>query len=70
MAPYANMPEEAAAAAKAAEDGHQDRQDRDLQGTDQGSDRQLKVKDGESLKDDAIAGMNWLAEGIEGKLPS
>ena len=30
----------------------------------------LKVKDGEVLPDKDVLGMNWLAEGIEGKLPS
>jgi len=28
------------------------------------------VKDGQALNDGEIAGMNWLAAGIEGKLPS
>jgi hypothetical protein len=28
------------------------------------------VKEGEALGDADIAGMNWLAEGVEGKLPS
>jgi len=30
----------------------------------------VKVAAGAALDDGAIAGMNWLAEGVEGKLPS
>jgi simple sugar transport system substrate-binding protein len=29
----------------------------------------VKVADGQSLDDGAIAGMDWLADGIEGQLP-
>jgi basic membrane protein A and related proteins len=70
MAPYANMPDDVASAAKAAEDGIKTGKIVIFKGPIKDQSGQLKVKDGEILKDDAIAGMNWLAEGVEGKLPS
>jgi simple sugar transport system substrate-binding protein len=29
----------------------------------------VKIADGQMLDDGAIAGMDWLAEGVEGQLP-
>jgi len=70
MAPYTNMPDDVAAAAKAAEEGIKSGKIVIFKGPIKDQSGQIKVKDGEVLKDDAIAGMNWLAEGVEGKLPS
>jgi len=70
MAPYANMPAEVATAAKAAEDGIKSGKIVIFKGPIKDQAGQVKVKDGEALSDAQIAGMNWLAQGIEGKLPS
>ena len=70
MAPYANMPADVASAAQAAEAGIRDGKITIFKGPIKDQSGQLRVKDGEALADDKIAGMNWLAEGIEGKLPS
>jgi basic membrane protein A and related proteins len=70
MASYTNMPAEVAAAAKAAEDGIKSGKIVIFKGPIKDQAGQVKVKEGETLGDAQIAGMNWLAEGIEGKLPS
>ena len=69
MAPYANMPDDVLAAAKAAEDGIKTGQIVIFKGPIHLQDGSAKVKDGEVLDDGAIAGMAWLAEGVEGQLP-
>jgi simple sugar transport system substrate-binding protein len=70
MAPYTNMPDDVAAAAKAAEDGIRNGSIVIFKGPIKDQDGNLKVADGVALGDGDILGMNWLAEGIEGKLPS
>jgi len=70
MAPYTNMPADVATAAKTAEDGIKSGKIVIFKGPIKDQAGQVKVKDGEALSDAQIAGMNWLAEGIEGKLPS
>src|SRR5215831_11116985 len=70
MAPYTNMADDVKAAAQAAEDGIKGGQIIIFKGPIKDQNGTLQVKDGEALDDGKIAGMNWLAEGIEGKLPS
>ena len=70
MAPYTNMDDDVKAAAQAAEDGIKSGQIIIFKGPIKDQNGTLQVKDGEALDDGKIAGMNWLAEGIEGKLPS
>jgi basic membrane protein A and related proteins len=70
MAPYTNMPDDVAAAAKAAEEGIKSGQIVIFKGPIKDQAGELKVKEGEALGDADIAKMNWLAEGVEGKLPS
>jgi basic membrane protein A len=70
MAAYANMPDDVKAAAQAAEDGIKNGQIVIFKGPIKDQDGNLKVEDGQALGDGDIAGMNWLAEGVEGKLPS
>jgi len=57
-------------AAKAAEDGIKGGKIVIFKGPINDQAGQVKVKNGEALSDAQIAGMNWLAQGIEGKLPS
>jgi len=70
MAPYTNMADDVKAAAQAAEEGIKSGQIIIFKGPIKDQNGNLQVKDGEVLDDGKIAGMNWLAEGIEGKLPS
>ena len=70
MASYTNMPDDVKAAAQAAEDGIKSGQIVIFKGPIKDQDGNLKVQDGQALNDGDIAGMNWLAEGVEGKLPS
>jgi basic membrane protein A len=70
MAAYTNMPDDVKAAAQAAEDGIKSGQIIIFKGPIKDQDGNLKVQDGQALSDGDIAGMNWLAEGVEGKLPS
>jgi simple sugar transport system substrate-binding protein len=70
MAPYTNMPDDVKAAAQAAEGGIKSGQIVIFKGPINDQDGNLKVQDGQVLTDEEIANMNWLAEGIEGKLPS
>ncbi len=68
--PMPTCPTTSRPAAQAAEDGIKSGQHRDLQGPDQRPGRQDQGRRTvRSLTDDAIVGMNWLAEGIEGTLP-
>jgi hypothetical protein len=64
------MPDDVKAAAQAAEDGIKSGQITIIKGPIKDQDGNLKVQDGQALGDGDIAGMNWLAEGVEGKLPS
>jgi simple sugar transport system substrate-binding protein len=70
MAAYTNMSDDVKAAAQAAEEGIKSGQIIIFKGPIKDQDGNLKVQDGQALDDGAIAGMNWLAEGVEGKLPS
>ena len=70
MAAYTNMPDDVKASAQAAEDGIKSGQIVIFKGPIKDQDGNLKVQDGQALNDGDIAGMNWLAEGVEGKLPS
>ncbi len=70
MAPYTNMPDDVKAAAQAAEEGIKSGQITIFKGPIKDQDGNLKVQDGQVLNDGEIAGMDWLAEGVEGKLPS
>ena len=70
MAPYANMPDDVAAAGKAAEAGISDGKIVVFQGPIKDQSGADKVPAGTALDDGAIAGMNWLADGIDGQIPS
>jgi simple sugar transport system substrate-binding protein len=70
MAPYANMPDDVAAAGKAAEAGIAAGNIVIFQGPIKDQSGADKVPAGTALDDGAIAGMNWLADGIDGQIPS
>ena len=70
MAPFANMTDEAAKAGKAAEEGIKGKQIVIFQGPIKDQSGADKVPAGTALDDGAIAGMNWLADGIDGQIPS
>jgi len=70
MAPYANMPDNVAASGKAAEAGISDGKIVVFQGPIKDQSGADKVPAGTALDDGAIAGMNWLADGIDGQIPS
>ena len=70
MAPYPQHAGRRGGRRKAAEDGIKSGKIIIFKGPIKDQDGALKVKDGEALTDGEIAGMNWLAEGVEGKLPS
>jgi simple sugar transport system substrate-binding protein len=70
MAPYANMPDDVAKAGKAAEAGIKDGKIVIFQGPIKDQSGAEKVPAGTALDDGAIAKMNWLAEGIDGQIPS
>jgi basic membrane protein A and related proteins len=69
MAAYTNMPDDVVQAAQAAEDGIKSGKIVIFKGPIKDQDGKIKVADGAALTDDEILGMNWLAEGVEGKLP-
>jgi basic membrane protein A len=69
MAPFTNMPDDVAQAAQAAEDGIKSGKIVIFKGPIKDQDGKTKVADGAALTDEEILGMNWLAEGVEGKLP-
>lgn len=70
MAPYANMTDEAAKAGKAAEEGIKGEKILIFQGPIKDQSGAEKVPAGTALDDGAIAKMNWLADGIDGQIPS
>jgi simple sugar transport system substrate-binding protein len=70
MAPYANMPDDVAKAGKAAEEGIKSGQIVIFKGPIKDQSGAEKVAAGSELDDGAIAGMNWLADGIDGQIPS
>jgi basic membrane protein A and related proteins len=69
MAPFTNMPDDVAQAAQAAVDGIKSGKIIIFKGPINDQDGKVKVADGTQLSDDEVLGMNWLAEGVEGKLP-
>lgn len=70
MAPYANMPDNVAAAGKAAEADISSGKIVIFKGPIKDQSGAEKVPAGTALDDGAIAGMNWLADGIDGQIPS
>ena len=70
MAPYANMTPEAEAAGKAAEADISSGKIVIFKGPIKDQSGAEKVPAGTALDDGAIAGMNWLADGIDGQIPS
>jgi len=69
MAPYANMPDDVAKAGKAAEADIAEGKIVIFQGPIKDQKGADKVPAGTALDDGAIAGMNWLADGIDGQIP-
>ena len=70
MTPFRNMPDDVASTNQATIDDIKSGQIQIYKGPIKDQNGALKVKDGEVLPDKDVLGMNWLAEGIEGKLPS
>ena len=68
MAPYANMPDNVAAAGKAAEADISSGKLVIFKGPIKAQDGSEKVASGVALDDGAIAGMDWLADGIDGTM--
>ncbi len=68
MAPYANMPDNVAAAGKAAEADIASGKIVIFKGPIKAQDGSEKVASGAALDDGAIAGMDWLADGIDGTM--
>jgi simple sugar transport system substrate-binding protein len=69
MAPYRNMPPDAVALAKQTEDGIRDGKITIFKGPLMDQAGTVKAAEGKALDDHAIESMDWLLEGIEGKLP-
>jgi simple sugar transport system substrate-binding protein len=69
MAPYTNMPDDVAQAAKDAEDGIKSGKIAIFSGPINDQDGKPKVAAGATLADADVLGMDWLAEGVEGNLP-
>ena len=69
MANYANMPDNVRKAAIETEQGIRDAKIVIFKGPINAQDGSAKVAAGQTLNDGDIAGMNWLAEGVEGDLP-
>lgn len=70
MAPYTNMPDDVAALAKKTEADIKGGQIVIFKGPIKDQNGAEKVAADQMLDDGAINGMNWLAEGIDGQLPS
>ncbi|WP_395018020.1 BMP family ABC transporter substrate-binding protein [Dongia sp.] len=68
MAPYTNMPDDVKALAVKTEEGIKSGQTMIFMGPMKAQDGTVKIADGQMLDDGAIAGMDWLAEGVEGQL--
>ncbi|MGH6894569.1 MAG: BMP family ABC transporter substrate-binding protein [Dongiaceae bacterium] len=69
MAPYANMPDDVAKAGKDAEAGLASGKIVIFQGPIKDQTGADKVAGGGALDDGAIAGMDWLADGVDGQIP-
>jgi basic membrane protein A and related proteins len=70
MAPYRNMPDDVASLAKATEEGLKSGKIVPFKGPLKDQTGATKAGLGSDLDDAAISSMNWLVEGVEGKLPS
>jgi simple sugar transport system substrate-binding protein len=70
MAPYRNMTADASAAGKAAEAGIKSGKIQPFQGPIKDQTGGDKVASGKALGDGSIASMNWLVQGVDGKLPA
>ena len=69
MAPYTNMPDDVLALAKQTEADIGGGKIVIFKGPIKDQTGAVKVADGAALDDGAIAGMDWLADGVEGSLP-
>ncbi len=69
MADYANMPDDVKKMAMDTEEAIRTGKLTIFKGPINAQDGSVKVADGTALGDGDIAGMNWLAEGVEGDLP-
>jgi len=69
MAPYLNMPDDVKALAEKTEEGIKSGEIVPFRGPIKAQDGTVKVADAQQLDDGAIAGMDWLADGVEGQLP-
>ncbi|MBV5325616.1 MAG: BMP family ABC transporter substrate-binding protein, partial [Rhodospirillaceae bacterium] len=69
MADYANMPDDVKKMAMDTEEAIKTGKLTIFKGPINAQDGSVKVADGTTLNDGDIAGMNWLAEGVEGDLP-
>jgi simple sugar transport system substrate-binding protein len=63
------MPDDVKALAEKTEEGIKSGEIVIFKGPLKAQDGTMKIADGQTLDDGAIAGMDWLAEGIEGQLP-
>ncbi|MGE0253626.1 MAG: BMP family ABC transporter substrate-binding protein [Alphaproteobacteria bacterium] len=70
MAPYRNMPDDVAAAAAAAETGIRDGKITVFKGPLKDQTGKERVAAGAAMDDGAMAGMDWLIDGVDGKLPT
>jgi basic membrane protein A len=69
MAPYTNMPDDVKALAEKTEAGIKSGEIQVFKGPINLQDGSPKINAGEVPDDGAVAGMDWLAEGVEGQLP-
>jgi simple sugar transport system substrate-binding protein len=70
MAPFRNMPDDVAKAAQATVDGIASGKILPFKGPLKDQSGKVRVPAGKDMPDSEIASMNWLVEGVEGKLPS
>ena len=70
MAPFRNMPDDVAALAKKTEDDIKSGKIMPFGGGVKDQAGEVKAPPGKTLDDGQIASMNWLVQGIEGKLPA
>jgi simple sugar transport system substrate-binding protein len=69
MAPYLNMPDDVKALAEKTENDIKSGATVPFRGPIKAQDGTVKVAENQELDDGAIAGMDWLADGVEGQLP-
>lgn len=70
MAPFRNMPDNVVSLAKKTEEGIRTGRTLPFSGEIKDQAGALKSSSGKALDDAQIASMNWLVEGVEGKLPT